>query len=401
MYRYHFVAAVVIAFFSILNHDGQAADWPSWRGPNLDGISTETGLIDGWGNEGPKVLWKAEIGIGFSSFATADGKVLAIGNKNNQDTVYCFQAADGTEVWKYTYDAPLNPKYYEGGPGSTPSIDDGQVYVISKVGHVTCLNFSDGAVIWQKHLINDFGAKMPTWGFAGSPLILGDELLIDAGVILSLDKTTGAVNWKTQDYGSAYSTVVPCEMDGREMLVCFPKSGLVLLDRAGKELAKLPWDTKHGVNDTTPLVRGNGIYIITGYKKGEGLAQFKDGALTLKWSRATPHGTAQMSNSVYYEGHIYGFNGDQLRCLDSKTMKPAWSNGSFGMGTMLLADGKQIILSDKGELALAKLQSDSYQELARHKMLDDKCWTVPVLSDGRLFIRSTQGHMLCVDLRKQ
>ena len=150
---------ILAAFFLLYSFQGQAADWPNWRGANLDGISTETDWNTDWTKKDPQVLWKDKVGIGYSSMAVADGKVVTLGNKSKKDTIYCFDAVTGEIAWTHEYDAPIIAKFYKGGPGGTPTIDNGKVYSLSKVGHLWCLDLKSGDVLWSKNLVKDHGAK--------------------------------------------------------------------------------------------------------------------------------------------------------------------------------------------------------------------------------------------------
>src|SRR3954447_26373896 len=148
----------------------QGDDWPHWRGPALNGISKERGWSTSWPAEGPKQLWKASVGTGFSSFAVASGRVFTLGNQKETDTVYCFDAENGNLIWKHSYACPLDPIYYEGGPGSTPSVDGERVYTLSKRAQLFCFEAATGKVLWERDLTKETGAQKPRWGFAGSPL---------------------------------------------------------------------------------------------------------------------------------------------------------------------------------------------------------------------------------------
>src|SRR5581483_9513255 len=175
----------------------RAADWFRWRGPDLNGISKETGWLAKWPDEGPKQLWKASVGTGFSSMSVSHGHLYTMGNDGKDtDTVFCFDAVTGADVWKYSYPCALDPKFYEGGTSSTPIVDGDRVYTLSRKGDLFCLNAANGHVVWSKNVHSDFGNEIPTWGFAGSPLVEGDLLILNVGTAgTALDKKTGKVIW--------------------------------------------------------------------------------------------------------------------------------------------------------------------------------------------------------------
>jgi hypothetical protein len=185
-----FVRLFLVSFVSLGLFGGlakpSAGDWVRWRGPNLNGISSETGWLANWPDDGPRRLWKAKVGTGFSSIAVANGKVYTIGNSGRgkgeeKDTVFCFDATTGKVIWSHAYEAKLDPKYYAGGPSGTPTVDGDRVYTLSKHAQLICFGAADGHVVWQKNIATETRAKRPTWGFAGSPLVIGGTLFVNVG----------------------------------------------------------------------------------------------------------------------------------------------------------------------------------------------------------------------------
>src|SRR5260221_1059077 len=184
------LSAISFAIFLFLVCTAVGVDWPQWRGLDRIGVWSEK-INPSWPSAGPKVLWRAGIGTGFSSLAVSRGRVYTMGNASNQDTIWCLDALNGKEVWRHTYPAVLGATYYEGGPGSTPTVEADRVYTISKWGDVFCLDAATGAVIWQQDLRKE-GIKTNRWGFAGSPLIWHELVILNAGSAgTALDRTTG------------------------------------------------------------------------------------------------------------------------------------------------------------------------------------------------------------------
>ena len=171
----------LIGLFAATAFISNAADWPHWRGPDRNGISKETGWSAKWPAAGPKQLWKAKVGWGFSTFSISKGRAYITGNTSDTDTIFCFDAITGKELWKHSYSAPLDPKYYEGGTSSTPTVDGDCIYTLSKRGVIYCLDATKGTVIWTKNLAEELKAEIPTWGFAGSVLIEGDLAILNVG----------------------------------------------------------------------------------------------------------------------------------------------------------------------------------------------------------------------------
>ena len=378
-----------------------AADWPNWRGPDLDGISRETGWTSEWSAAGPAVLWKANVGIGFSSFAVAAGRVYTMGNENDRDSVICLDAADGREVWRHSYDEPKAPQLYEGGPNSTPTVDGDRVYTLSRSGKFFCLDATTGKVQWSVDLQADHGIEVPKkghWGLSGSPLVSGDHVVLNAGRAgMAFDRKTGKLVWETGKEPAAYATPVPAQLNGRAVLLVFAAPGLVALDPAtGKELWLHPWKTSWDVNAADPIVEGNRIFITSGYNHGAALLDVGSGKPEVVWENKNMR--SQLSGGVLVDGHVYGMDEKQLRCIDLASGEVKWTEKRSGKGSVLVADGKLIVLSEKGELMVAPVSPDGFNATASAQVLGGKCWTLPVLANGRIYARNAAGDVVCLDV---
>lgn len=386
-----------------------AADWPRWRGASIDGISKETGWKAQWPAEGPRRLWEGKTGVGYSTFAVSQGRVYTMGNGNGTDTVFCFDAETGKEVWKHEYACnPKDPNGYH-GTRATPTVDGDRVYTVSREGHFFCLDAAKGSVSWSKEFKKDFGAKPPTWGFAGSPLVEKDWVLYEVGAqgaaVVAFDKKTGAVIWKNGDDGAGYSSLIPFDVDGERLLTVFPKDCFVVRRmKDGSEVARIPWKTSYGVNAATPIIVGNQIFISSGYGFGCARLELSGGTLKEVWRNKNMRN--HVNSCVLWQGHIYGFDDSELKCLDWKTGEVKWSEKRFGKGSLMLADGKLIIYSQGGKLAVAEASPEGYKELSTVQALERKSgeketWDVPVLANGRIFCRTWGGNVVCLDVKGQ
>lgn len=392
-----------VAIVSLLAHQGLALDWYRWRGPDLNGISKETGWTTAWPKEGPRQLWKANVGLGFSSMSVSEGRVYTMGNRNDQDTVYCFDAASGNEVWKHTYEEPLDPRYYEGGTSGTPTVDGHTVYTLSRKGNLFALEAATGKVQWSKNIAKEFGVAIPEWGFAGSPLVEGDLLILNAGTQgTALNKRTGARVWSTGKNRCGYSTPVPFDAKGRRAVVLFGGQHLAAIEvKTGKEIWTFPWKTSYDVNAADPIIAGDKMFVSSGYRTGGALLDLTGGRPSVVWKNQNMHN--QLNACVLINGYLYGTSGQSghagdLRCVDFKTGDVKWKEASAGLGALMAADGKLIVLSEKGELIIAEATPEKFKPLARAQVLGGKCWTTPVLSHGRIYCRNSQGALVCVDV---
>lgn len=397
------VAGLVLLISLIAGGMAAGADWPNYRGPNHNGITSETNWTSDWGQTGPRVLWKKSVGIGFSTTAVADGCVYAMGNtgkQGNTDVVFCFDAKTGAEIWKHSYPCPLQPKNYEGGTLSSPTVDSTKVYTLSKMGDLFCLNAATGNVVWQKQLNKDMGFALPTWHFASSALIVDDMLILDVGTAgLALNKLTGDVIWHNGKGKSGYSTPVPFTMDGQQGLVIFGEVTLGAVRRAdGKRLWQLPWKTRYEVNAPDPIIIGNQIFITSGYARGCALLEVSGGDVRKVWESKVM--AMQINCPVLRDGYVYGFNEKEFKCVKLADGREQWVDKGLGKGSLIMSgDGRLILMSDKGQLVIAQADPQKFNVLARAQVLPSrKCWTTPVLADGRIYARNAAGDFVCLDV---
>ena len=403
MKSYRKVLILGIGISAIVLSTAWAADWPKYRGSNYDGISSETGFSASWPEAGPKVLWKYSLGTGFASMAVSNGRVYATGNIDDNDILYCLDAATGKEIWKTSYPCPLYSKNHEGGPCATPTIEGDAVYTFSKDGDAIRFKASNGEIVWHKKLNKELGFKYPTWHFSSSPFIAGDLVIYNAGTYgVALNKNDGSMVWQNGKNACGYSTPVPYEIAGQKGVVMAVCNELVGLNPTnGKVLWKFPWKTSYDINAADAIIAGDTIFISSGYNKGCALLKINGGDVTKVWQNKNMRN--QINCSVLFEGHIYGFDGQvggggKLTCLDLATGEKKWSQGGMGTGSLMIADGKLIILGERGKLVIAEASPDGYKELASAEILTGKCWTYPVLANGRIYARNAAGQLVCVDV---
>lgn len=378
-----------------------AGDWPQWRGPDRDGISLET-INTNWGPQGPRVIWRASVGTGFSSIAISAGRAYTMGNNTNEDTIWCFGATNGQPLWKLTYSARLDPQWYEGGPGATPTVDAGQVFTISKWGDVFCLNATNGAVVWRHDLLQD-GVQSNRWGFAGSPLIWHDLVILNAGTAgIALERATGRIVWCNGTNAAGYASPVLCKIRNRPTLLIFAAKYLVALEpQTGKELWRHLWKTGWDTNITDPLCSRDGIFI-SSFSRGCALLTLKDGHPQVVYDLKVLRN--HLSPGIQVQNYLYAFNGEaktatDFRCLYLPTGHVQWTRKDPAFGSLIQAGGLLLVLSAKGELMAARPSPDGLSIAARAHVLTDTCWTPPALANGLLYVRNAKGELRCLDLR--
>lgn len=394
------LAALVLVFLPAAH----AGDWLHYRGPAMNGTTAEK-LPSTLPTE-PKQLWKRSVGTGVSTVTVSGERVFTMGSVAENDVISCLDAATGKDIWTHKFALPLDPKNFEGGPRSTPTVDGARVYTLSHSGDVWCLDAATGKPVWNKHLMQGFGGRRPAWGYAGSPTIEGNLVLLDSGgpgaSTLALDKATGATVWKSGDDEAGYGSVVVSTIVGTRTAVVFKAKGLVGYDvKDGRELWRSRWKTSYDVNAVTPVVAGDRVLVSSGYGTGATLVEIAGGSAREKWKSKALR--AHFNTPVIWQGHIYGIDGDhgpqgQLACLDLATGVEKWK-APVGGGALICADGKLIVLSEKGELIVADAAPAGFKALARWQVLGGHCWVQPVLANARLYCRNNAGEMVCLEMK--
>ncbi|MEI6561223.1 MAG: PQQ-binding-like beta-propeller repeat protein [Verrucomicrobiota bacterium] len=375
-----------------------AADWLQWRGPNRDGISIEKNGVAA----NPKPLWKANVGTGCSSFSVVGGQVFTMGNDKDTGSVYCLDAASGKILWQHSYPSPLEPLMFEGGQCSTPTVEGDSVFALGRQGQFFCLNRATGAVVWSKDLPKDFSvASLAKWGYAGSPLVLGNKVIIEVGArgasAVALDKTNGTVLWQCGDDAQSYGSPYAFMQDGKQCVAFFNAFGLVVRDAAdGREVMRYPWKTSYDVNPTTPIVADGKIFIASGY--GHGAALLPLGVAVPKPIWESKEMKNHMNSCVLWQGYLYGFDESALTCMEFATGTVKWQQKGLGKGALILADGKLIIQAEDGALAIAEASPEAYKELSRTPAVAKRSWVIPVLANGRIYTRNNNGEVACFDV---
>jgi len=378
-----------------------ADDWTQWRGPTLNGISTETG----WKVEGrEKPAWRAEVGLGYSTVSVAKGRVYTCGfdKEAEVDVVWCFDAETGEEVWAYDYPAKIWARAHGGGTLSTPSVDGDLVYVFNREANFSCFDAETGDLHWQENLKEKHGLTSPTWGFAASPLILEECVLLNAGKVLAFEKGTTKLLWESEkDYGHAYSTPTVCTLAGKVCLAVIGGDGLaVLVRRGGKELAFYPWKTRYDINAASPLIVGDDrVVIASGYGHGGAMLRFTGKELELLWESKNLRN--HMMTTMLIGDHLYTIDEAVLRCFDLDG-EELWSERGIGKGAMSAVGDRLLVMTGEGELAVIVANPEKYRELSRVKVTEGGvCWTMPILANGRIYCRNSLGQLVARDHRAQ
>ncbi|MDA0810972.1 MAG: PQQ-like beta-propeller repeat protein [Verrucomicrobia bacterium] len=396
------ICLVAVAAFSSVGH---CADWPSFRGPDYTGASKESNWNPKFND--PKIAWEAEVGTGAASFTAMGNRVLTSGNRDDKDTIWCFDLGSGKVLWKDTFPCKFEKRMFEGGTASTPTIDGDHVYNLSYDGQLRCLKLADGSLIWKVNLIDDFAGKLSTWKYAGSPLIQGNLVILDCGgegnSTLALDKLTGKKVWGSGNQNAGYASPIPMQLKGEAAVLVFKGKSMVAKRVAdGKQLWEVEWETSYDVNASSPVPLADGKLLITsGYGDGRAVLYDVAGSKPKELWRNDDIKT-KMSSAVVYGDAVFAVCGDnkgKLVCVSLKTGKTLWTENGFGFGTLTLAGDKLVILGESGNLVIAEASASEYSPISEGVILKRKCWVNPTLVDGRILAKNNQGDTVCIDVR--
>jgi len=385
------------------------ADWPQWRGPHRDAVSPETGLLDRWPEAGPRIAWRTAVGAGFSSVSVAGDRLYTLWDEEGEQYLVCLDARTGKEVWRRHLGKSFT-HHYGNGPRSTPVVDDGVVYAVGTQGRLVAVAQATGEVAWQHDLVKQFAAKLPSYGYSSSPLVVDDKLVLEAGgenaTFMAFDKKSGKVAWKSENDRASYSSPIRIEVAGVDQIVFWSAHGLHALSPAdGKVIWRYAWETFCPVTGD-PLNTGTPIFLPPDrvyISSGSGAALIRLSPTDGKFEVAKVWESAEMRSdvnaSVRLGHHIYGFDRGTLKCVDARTGEVTWKARGFQRGSLIAADGKLIVLGEAGNLALVDASPDAFVQQSAVKILDGKNWTAPSLAGGRLYLRN-QEELVCLDLKK-
>lgn len=378
-------------------------DWLFFRGPNHDGKSAESAWKAEFPEAGPKIAWRKNVGIGASSVVVAGDRVVTMGNRDDKDVVTCLDADTGDVLWTFEYDCPFERRMYDGGTAATPTIDGDRVYTFSHNGDLHCLGLKDGKPIWKKH-VREFGGRTSRWEYACSPLVMGDLVYVDIGgdrSTVALNKMNGSPYWGQGEASAGYAAPIAIERGDEKGVLVFKGDRLVAHDaETGEQWWEINWGPRTGVNASSPLLIDNRIFISCGYGVGGAMYDISGDQPKELWRNRDA--TTKISSCIHHEGHIYAINEvGRLLCIDDKTGDAVWSQRGFGSGTLSFADGKLIIMSDRGELVIAEANAKEFKAISRAQVIETRatCWVQPVLAHGRIYCKSNRGELVCVDVR--
>ncbi|CAN5744787.1 PQQ-like beta-propeller repeat protein [soil metagenome] len=403
------VTAICVLSLSAVVSNRTLEDWPQWRGKNRDGISTEKGLLQSWPAAGPPLAWQsAGAGEGYSSFSAAHGRLYTMGAREGTEYVMAFDAATGKKVWERASGRRFSNDQGD-GPRGTPVVDGTQLYALGASGDLISLDATTGKVAWTVNVLQKFGGSNIRWGLSESPLVLSDRILLNAGgsnaSIVALKKSDGSELWKSGNDEPGYSSAVVHTVGGVPQAIFFTAQNAVGVDtRDGRQLWRYSRVSNRTANIATPIVRGNRVFLSSDYGTGAALLELtaSGNAVSAREVYFTNEMRNHHASSILVGEHLYGFSSAILTAMKFDTGEVAWKDRSVGKGSMVFADERLYLFSERGVVGLAEANPAGYREHGRFQIRtgSSPTWSHPVISNGKLFLRD-QDTIYAYDIRSR
>lgn len=415
-----------------------ADDWPQWMGPQRDNVWRETGLLDEFPAEGPKVLWRAPIAGGYSGPAVAEGKVYVTdlvkegdGGENwdrkgfpGTERVFCLDEKTGKEVWKHEYPVVYTISY-PAGPRCTPLVHEGMVYTLGAEGDLICFEAENGKVVWSKNLKKEYSTTAPLWGYAAHPLIDGNKLITLAGgkgsQVVALDKKNGKEIWRSLDspeIGQGYVPPSIVEVDGKRQLIIAKPDAVCSIDpESGKEFWSVPYEANNGSIIMTPVVTAGHLFQ-GGYNNRNLMVKLSDGKAETAWRDKARAAISPINVQPFAEGDIiYGIdaNGTQTAFKVPsgerlwQTPQPVGERPVNSGTAFIVRQGESgdrcWYFTDSGDIVIGEVTPEGYEEIDRAHVIEptnnafnrDVVWCAPAFANKRMYVRNDK-EFICVDL---
>lgn len=375
--------------------------WPRFHGPNGDNISTDTGLLKSWPDEGPRLVWTADgLGEGYSSVSIANGMIYTAGNKGGNTTVFAMDL-NGKAQWEAS-NGPAWTRDYPGTRG-TPTIDGDRVYHESPLGEVVCLNAKNGEQVWRRNILKDFEAQNLQWALAESILIDGDRAICSPGgpkaSVVALDKKTGQTVWAAKPTGhqAGYATPVLAEQQGLRMILAMTAKSVIAVNAdSGELLWEHPHETDYDVNATSPVHHQRRVFVTSGYKSPSEMLEVtvEGGKATAKKVWEAKQLNNQHGGVVLLEGFLYGSSHrGTWDCLDWEKGEKQFSERGVGKGSLTYADGLFYMLAENRQMGLVEASPKGLKVINKFKLptqTPGNSWAHPVVCGGRLYVRHAE-----------
>jgi outer membrane protein assembly factor BamB len=387
----------------IVGETFETSAWPGFRGPDRDNVLDGVTVGSDWSQSPPKEIWRRPVGPGWGSFALVGNRLCTQEQRDEKEVVVCYDSETGEPIWLHAYPARFWEAMGGQGPRATPTYHEGRLYTLGATGVLNCLDAETGEPVWTRDIAEDTGARVPDWGFASSPLIVDDRVIVHASgapegrAVAAYDLASGEPSWFGDAAGHSYSSPQLATIDGVRQIVMLTGDGAFGLDpTTGASLWKHDWLMgANGSRVVQPaIVEGDGILIGTSF--GMGTRKIAVSNVSGSWTvdeQWTSRGLKPYYNDlVVHRGFAFGFDANILAAIDVATGDRAWKGGRYGNGQMLLLPDQDLLLviSEKGELALVRATAERFEEVARMQVLEGKTWNHPIVVDGVVYLRNSE-----------
>jgi len=374
------------------------ADWPGFRGPQRDGVVRGVRIDTDWAQKPPAAIWRRPIGPGWSSFAVRGNLFYTQEQRGEHEIVSCYDLTTGKPVWTHRDAARFYESNGGAGPRGTPTLSNDRVYTFGATGILNALDIRNGAAVWSRNAASDTKTKTPLWGFASSPLLVNDVIIVAAASSLAAyDISNGNPRWFGPGGIGGYSSPHLVTIAGVVQVLLLNGEGMISVNPTdGTVLWKHVWE---GDSIVQPGITADGDILIG---SGSGLGS-EVGVLRLAVNKGANGWTATQrwtsaglkpyfNDFVVHKDLAFGFDGSSLACIDLKDGSRKWKGGSFGHGQILLLADQDllIVVSEEGELALVRATADQFAEMARFKAIEGKTWNHPVVAGDVLLVRNSE-----------
>lgn len=380
--------------------------WTQFRGPNRNGISSAELSQPDWSEKQPELIWRKEIGSGFSELIVSDKVIYTmiaeqIDSVAGSEYIAAFSETNGEEIWRTRVDSIfIDIDGWGNGPSSTPTIDEDYVYCFSSFGKLTANSKKDGKLIWQVDFAKEFGSVTARWGDASSPILIDDMIIMEAGGsdsrgFIAFNKNDGKVVWTNGDGEAHYNSPLLVTIDGKQQIIFTNRNMLFSFNLEGDTnwTHKLPFSHLKAM----PVLVGTDKIFLSGVRNpGFTIVQIKDNKATKVLDGNSMKN--DYSSSCYKDGYLYGFHVAALRCISAETGDVKWTKRGMGKGSLILIDNKLLVLSDQGKLAIVDATPDAYTEKSITQVINGKSWTAPSFYNGKVYVRNLT-EMACYKLK--
>lgn len=405
--------ALCLLFLTASSLPCVANDWPQILGPSRNGVATGEKIVDKFPAAGPRTVWEMKVGSGFAGAAVLNDVTYAFHRVDDNEVLEARNADTGNEIWKTTFPTSFSASYTsDNGPRCVPVVTKDRIYAFGAAGGLYCLDTKTGKKIWERQTHKEFKAQSGFFGAASTPLLEDDVLIVNVGSrngagIVAFDATTGKTRWQSTDNQASYSSPIAVTIGKtRHVLVVTRYNTVSLNPKDGSVRFTFPFGARGPtVNGANPVVVGDKLFLTASYGLGSLIRRIGDTSAEEIWTNSDI--ASQYSTFVPSGNLLFGINGRQdngsgsssLVCLDLETRTTQWKQSGFDYGSLIIADNKLIILTNTGDLILANVSTEKFQQLAKARVLapTSSGYRLPALSNGRLYVRD-DSTLKCISI---